>query len=74
MGYMPGWVHLTGDWSDDLPPAAIIGAEAYAADLRAARAAGANTVHVKFRGRTLSEYLEQYDAFVEEVVPLVNEG
>jgi hypothetical protein len=29
---------------------------------------------VKFRGRTLAEYLEQYDAFVEEVVPLVNEG
>lgn len=74
MGYMPGWVHLTGTWADDLPPAAIVGTEAYAADLRAARAAGANTVHVKFRGRTLSEYLEQYDAFVEEVVPLVNEG
>jgi probable F420-dependent oxidoreductase len=74
MGYMPGWVHLTGEWADDLPPAAIIGTEAYAADLRAARAAGANTVHVKFRGRTLAEYLEQFDAFVEEVVPLVNEG
>jgi probable F420-dependent oxidoreductase len=74
IGYMPGWVHLTGDWSDDLPPAQIIGAEAYAADLRAARAAGANVVHVKFRGRTLAEYLEQYDAFAEEVVPLVNEA
>jgi probable F420-dependent oxidoreductase len=74
IGYMPGWVHLTGSWGDDLPPAQIIGAEAYAADLRKAREAGANTVHVKFRGRTLAEYLEQYDAFAEEVVPLVNEG
>jgi probable F420-dependent oxidoreductase len=74
IGYMPGWVHLTGEWGGDLPPAAIIGTEAYAADLRAAREAGANTVHVKFRGRTLAEYLEQYDAFAEEVVPLVNEG
>ena len=75
IGYMPGWAHFTSDWSDDgLPPAQIIGTEAYAEDLRAARAAGANTVHVKFRGRTLAEYLEQYDAFVEEVVPLVNEG
>lgn len=74
IGYMPGWVHLTGEWGSDLPPAMIVGTEAYAADLRAAREAGANTVHVKFRGRTLAEYLEQYDAFVEEVVPLVNEG
>jgi hypothetical protein len=75
IGYMPGWAHFTSDWSDDgLPPAQIIGTEAYAEDLRAARAAGANAVHVKFRGRTLAEYLEQYDAFVEEVVPLVDEA
>lgn len=74
IGYMPGWAHLTGDWDGDLPPAQILGTEAYAADLRAAREAGANVVHVKFRGRTLAEYLEQYDAFAEEVVPLVDEG
>jgi probable F420-dependent oxidoreductase len=74
IGYMPGWTHLTGEWGGDLPPAQIIGTEAYAADLRAAREAGANVVHVKFRGRTLAEYLEQHDAFFEEVVPLVNEG
>ena len=74
IGYMPGWAHLTGGPADDLPPTVIHGTEAYAADLRAARAAGVNVVHVKFRGRSLAEYLEQFDAFVEEVVPLVNEG
>lgn len=74
IGYMPGWVHLTGKWDSDLPPAQIIGAEAYAADLRAARAVGATAVHVKFRGRTLAEYLEQFDAFAEDVVPLVDEA
>lgn len=74
IGYMPGWVHLTGGPADDLPPTQIIGVEAYAEDLRAARAAGATAMHLKFRARTLSEYLEQLDAFAEEVVPLVNEG
>jgi hypothetical protein len=74
IGYMPGWAHLTGGPADDLPPTQIFGTEAYAADLRAARDAGANVVHVKFRGRSLAEYLEQYDAFAEVVVPLVDEG
>jgi probable F420-dependent oxidoreductase len=74
IGYMPGWAHLTGGPSDDLPPTMIFGAEALAADIRAAREVGANVVHVKFRGRSLDEYLEQFDAFAEEVVPLVDEG
>jgi probable F420-dependent oxidoreductase len=74
IGYMPGWVHLTGGPADDLPPTQIFGVEAYAEDLRTARAAGANAFHLKFRARTLAEYLEQLDAFAEEVVPLVNEG
>lgn len=75
IGYMPGWAYLTGEEAPDgLPPAWIIGAEALAADIRAAREAGANTFHMKFRGRTLSEYLEQLDAFYESVVPLVNEA
>jgi uncharacterized protein (DUF849 family) len=52
----------------------MIGAEALAADIRGARDAGANTFHMKFRGRTLGEYLEQLDAFYEDVVPLVNEA
>ena len=76
---MPGWAHLTGGPASspdlgDMPPTMIYGTEAYAADLRTAHEAGANAVHVKFRGRSLAEYLEQFDAFAEEVVPLVNEG
>lgn len=75
IGYMPPWVHLTGDWSgDDLPPAQMVGVEPYAENIRAALAAGADVVHVKFRGRSLAEYLEQFDAFAEQVVPLVNEA
>jgi probable F420-dependent oxidoreductase len=74
IGYMPGWSHLTGPRTDDLPPTMIVGAEALAADLRAARAAGANVMHLKFRARTFAEYLEQIDAFAEDVVPLVDEG
>ena len=74
IGYMPGWAHLTGGPTDDLPPTQIHGVEAYAEDLRAARKAGADVIHVKFRGRSLQEYLEQFDAFAEQVVPLVNEG
>ncbi len=71
---MPGWSYLTGPKPDDLPMAWIEGPEALAADIRSARAAGANTFHMKFRGRTLDEYLEQVEAFHELVVPLVNES
>ena len=75
VGYMPGWAYLTGDEAPEgLPPAWMIGAEALAADIRRARDGGANTFHMKFRGRTLDEYLEQLDAFYEDVVPLVNEA
>jgi probable F420-dependent oxidoreductase len=73
IGFMPGWAYLTGPPPDDLPPAMNIGAEALATELRAAREAGANTMHMKFRSRTKSEYLEQIDAFAETVVPLVDE-
>jgi probable F420-dependent oxidoreductase len=74
IGFMPGGAHLTGAWSADLPPAAIVGTEELAASLRDARRAGANTMHLRFRGRTLAEYLEQLEAFASEVVPLVNEA
>lgn len=75
IGYMPGWAYLTGsETPEGLPPAWMIGPEALANDIRAARDAGANTFHLKFRGRTLDEYLEQLDAFHESVVPLVNES
>ncbi len=74
IGYMPGPAHLTGGHTEGLPPTEIFGAEAYAADVRKAREAGVNTIYVKFRSRSLAEYLEQFDAFAEEVVPLVDEG
>jgi probable F420-dependent oxidoreductase len=73
IGYMPGWSYLTGPLPDGLPPVMITGVEALAEDLRAARAAGANVVHVKVRGRTKTEYLDQLSAFAEQVVPLVDE-
>ncbi len=72
VGYMPGWAYLTGEAPDDLPPAWIVGPEALAADIRGARQAGANVMHLKFRARTLAEYLDQLDAFHEAVVPLVD--
>ncbi len=74
IGYMPGAAHLTGGPISELPPVQFYGAQALAADLRKARGAGANAMYIKLRGRTLEEYLEQYDAFVEEVVPLVDES
>ena len=72
IGYMPGWAHLTGGPADDMPPTQLFGAEALASEIREARAVGANVIHLKFRGRTFAEYLEQLDAFKEEVVPLVD--
>jgi probable F420-dependent oxidoreductase len=74
IGYMPGAAHLTGAPKDTLRPAQIYGTEVMAEQIRAAREAGATVMHLKFRGRSLSEYLEQFDAFAEQVVPLVNEG
>ena len=74
VGYMPPWAYLlAGAAPDGLPPAMMFGTESLAADIRTARAAGANTFHLKFRARTLEEYLEQFDAFAESVAPLVNE-
>jgi probable F420-dependent oxidoreductase len=73
IGYMPGPAHLTGAPAQELAPTQFRDVEAYAENLRAARTAGANVVYLKLRGRTLAEYLEQFDAFVEQVVPLVND-
>lgn len=73
IGYMPPWGYLTGE-----PPEGIGihwlegGCEGLAADIRAAREAGANVMHLKFRARSCAEYLEQLDAFASEVVPLVD--
>ena len=74
VGYMPPWCYLLADTAPEgLPFVMACGTERIAADIRGARAAGANTFHLKFRARTLEEYLEQFDAFAESVVPLVDE-
>lgn len=75
VGYMPPWCYLLGPAPEGLPPTMLAGGpEALAEDILAAREAGANTMHLKFRSRTLAEYLEQIEAFVEVVVPAVEEG
>ena len=71
VGIMPGWAYI-GDPPDDLPPAWLTGSpERIAEELRADREAGANAFHLKFRGRTLEEYLDQLAAFGAEVRPLL---
>jgi probable F420-dependent oxidoreductase len=74
IGYHVPWCYLLGDPPEGLPPVLVSGIDALADDLRAARRVGINTFHLKMRARTLAEYLEQLDAFAEEVVPLVNES
>ncbi|MDW3219530.1 MAG: TIGR03619 family F420-dependent LLM class oxidoreductase [Acidimicrobiales bacterium] len=73
IGYMPPWTYLLGDVPEGVM-ALSGGVEPLVEDIRAARAVGANTIHLKFRSRDIAEYLDQVDAFVEQVVPLVNEA
>ena len=71
IGIMPGWAYI-GKPPDDLPPAWLTGdPEHIAAELQADRDAGANVFHLKFRGRTIEEYLDQLAAFGEQVRPLL---
>lgn len=71
IGIMPGWTYI-GDPPKDLPPAWLTGnPEQIAEELRADRAAGANVFHLKFRGRTIDEYLDQLAAFGEQVRPML---
>ena len=75
VGFMPPWCYLLAESAPEgLPPVMACGAEPVAASIRAGREAGANTFHLKFRARTLDEYLQQFDAFADAVVPLVNEA
>lgn len=72
VGYMPPWSYLLGPVPEGLPDGGLRGGvEGLAADLRAARAVGANVFHLRFRARSVDEYLEQLDAFREEVWPRV---
>lgn len=73
MGYMPGWAHLTGSPVSGMGPVAHSTPEALAQEIRAARALGANLMHLKFRAGSLADHLEQFDAFAEVVVPMVEE-
>jgi len=73
IGYMPPWTYLLGDVPEGVM-ALSGGIEPLVHDIRSARESGANTFHLKFRARDLPEYLDQVDAFAEQVVPLVNEG
>lgn len=73
IGYHAGWSYLLGEPPSDLPPVMVTGAEAVAEELRAAREAGVNTFHLKMRSRCVEDYLDQLDAFAEEVVPLVDQ-
>lgn len=74
IGIMSPWSFI-GDAPDDIGPHQLSGPpEAIAAELRKERDLGANTFHLKFRGRTLGEYLDQIDTFGAEVMPLVREA
>ena len=71
VGIMPGWAYI-GDPPEGLPPAWLTGdPEHIATELRADREVGANVFHLKFRSRTLEEYLDQLAAFGEQVRPLL---
>ena len=66
-----GAMNLTGGDVDGLLPVSLRTPDAAADAIRAALAVGIDVVHLRFRARSLSEYLEQFDAFAETVVPLV---
>ena len=71
IGWMPPWMHV-GTVPEDLPEVPLHGEpEGIAEVLRAGLAAGANVLHLKFRSRSKTEYLDQLSAFHEEVAPLL---
>ena len=71
IGIMPPWMYI-GEPPEGIGPHQLAGsAEQIAEELLRERDLGANVFHVKFRGRDLSEYLDQLTAFAEQVVPLV---
>jgi hypothetical protein len=69
---MPGFAHLTGGSLDGMSPVNFSAPEPLIERLRAAREIGINVFHIRFRGRSLTDYLEQYDAFAEQVAPYVD--
>jgi len=74
IGIMSPWAFI-GDAPSDIGPHQLAGPPAaIAQELRKERDLGANTFHMKFRGRSLGEYLDQIDTFGAEVMPLVREA
>ena len=75
IGYMTPWGYILGDPPDDIGMHWLQGGvEGLAADIRAARELGCNVMHLKFRARDASEYIDSLAAFTEQVVPLVEEA
>jgi len=72
IGWMPGFAHLTGGSLEGMSQVNFQAPEALVERMRAAREIGINVFHIRFRGRSLADYLEQYDAFAEQVAPYVD--
>lgn len=74
-GYMPPTIYV-GDAPEDLP-AALGGwllsgtGEEIASELNSVRDMGVRVLHLRFASRSLEEYLDQLDAFSEQVAPFI---
>lgn len=74
IGIMPPWMYI-GDPPDGIGPHQLSGPpDKIAEELLREKELGANVYHLKFRGRSLDEYLDQIDAFAETVIPLVRQA
>ena len=72
IGWMPPWMYV-GTAPEDLPEVPLQGEpERIAEVLRTGLAAGANVLHLKFKSRSKTEYLDQLSAFQAEVAPLLS--
>lgn len=72
IGYMPGAAYLDGKVPDGLADARFHSADELASQLIAARQAGANTMHLRFRARERAELCDQIERFADDVAPLVD--
>jgi probable F420-dependent oxidoreductase len=70
VGFHPGVIHIGRPPGLDDGPALVAGSPEQVCDsLRRATAAGANVLHVRFFNRSLSELLDQMEAFGRDVAP-----
>ena len=72
LGWMPTTLYV-GEPSGDLDPTTCLSGspERIADALRVVHELGCNVLHLRFRGRTKAEYLDQLAAFGRDVAPLV---